>query len=87
MSDNPEFDGHWFNLLFKATGMSTAGWTIEDTDAFEIATTRTSPRRIDRLVLDIAAHRDSPIRHRAEPDARRPAIRWGMLTGLLKVPP
>ena len=87
LSDNPPFDTHWFTMLFKAAGVTTAGWAIEDTDGFEVATTRTSPRRIDRLVLDIAAVRDSPTKHRAEPDARRPALRWGMLAGLVTFPP
>ena len=86
LSDNPEFDGHWLKMLFNAAGVTTE-WTIEDIDAFEVATTRASPRQIDRLVLDIAARQDSPIRHRAEPDARRPALRWGMLAGLVKFPP
>lgn len=87
LSDNPPFDGYWFDLLFNAAGMTSADWTIDDADGFEAAAIRACPRRIDRLVLDIAAFRDSPTKHRAEPDARRLALRWGILTGLVKFPP
>jgi len=84
LSDNQAFDGWWFGALFRAAGVSTATWMIGDTtQALEYAAAKAGLRRIDRMEIDLAAFKDSPTKHRAEPDARRLAVRWGIIAGLI----
>lgn len=84
LSDNPPWDGYWLGMLLSAGGVPTDGWRMGDSyKALDHAASLVGGRMIDSLIVDIVAHRDSPRRHRAEPDARRHAVKWGTLAGLV----
>jgi hypothetical protein len=76
LSDNPPWDGYWLGMLLRAVGISAVGWRMGDSNkALDHDASLVGGRMIDSLIVDIVAHRVSPRRHRAEPDARRHAVK------------
>ena len=85
LSDNPAFDAHWLAMLLRAAGMPMIGIKMGDTiKAIDYASQRRRINHIDSMMFEIAISKDSPTRHRAEPDARRMAMRWGLTAGILE---
>lgn len=84
LSDNPAFDGFWLAMLFRAAGLSASGIKMGDSiKAIDYASKNGNITRIDSMLFELAISKDSPTRHRAEPDARRQALKWALTAGIM----
>ncbi len=83
LSDNPESDSYWLAMLLRGASASVDGWQVLDSVCADVHAFRVGGGdRLHASIEDVPLP-GSLIRHRAEPDAKRLALRWGMLAGIL----